>query len=912
MHSPHASPSAVEPPGPRAKSPSTRWSLHKLGPADGRPTRNLGRSGPDLLAVLALALLTLVCFASLAADPTGLLVDADRASLDNTLPGEQRVVGNDLTFLFLPHYLNLTAHLERSGRIPYWDSWGFAGRPLVGNPQAGLFYPPVWAAWVARTPAALGWLTVAHVFWSGIGGYVLARSLRMSRFAALVAGGCFEASPILLAHAFEGHYPHVWSTAWYPWAFWAFFQHRAGRRYATLALPLFLAMAFLAGHPQEWYYLILALSAWTTVDAVRAALAGRRRTALGTLAVWAGLIALNVGLVAIEFLPDFAAQRWTPRNGMLATWQVNTYNPRLINLLQLLSPNALGTPADYFGHTNYWEALVSVGLVPLILGVIAVAKAPDRRAVRGWLILTVTALIFAGGRRLGLFSVLYTTIPGMSFFRVPSRSLLLAALGAGMLAGFGIDALRALAASAEDWRLIGRRFRTVAAIIVASLAVGATFCWLDDPAHPSRPRPPATTRRVRVKSHEGSRVWTLPRSDDELDRVEEVEPPRWRLAAFQITRDPIFWLAVGGSGLALACASLGFRARRAAVCALGLVALVELAWNGHALLKVAPARRFLEVDPISIAMQRCARSAPKPFRIRAVDQYYDDLHARANDFDKININDWFQVERASDLYKELYSLFDEVAPCPLADAMGEPLLLLNRVYQQAILDRLGIAFLVSDHVVGTGSWDVVETGKWNGRPFVVYRNPTALPRAYVVPRAQAEPTAGKGLLPALREVNPREAAILDRDPLSHTGALARQSFTPADVVAGNDPDRFVVHVATEAPGLLVVADTWMPGWSATVDGRRVPILRGNHAQRVVALPEPGTHEVVMTYRPPQLTAGCAISGVAAVTWLGLVFLAASGRRAARITTNPESTRVLHVAHTSVQSECRASGSSFLT
>ncbi len=33
------------------------------------------------------------------------------------------------------------------------------------------------------------------------------------------------------------------------------------------------------------------------------------------------------------------------------------------------------------------------------------------------------------------------------------------------------------------------------------------------------------------------------------------------------------------------------------------------------------------------------------------------------------------------------------------------------------------------------------------------------------------------------------------------------------------------------PGLLVVADSWMPGWTARVDGVPVPILRGNHAQR---------------------------------------------------------------------------------
>lgn len=827
----------------------------------------------NLVALLSLAVLALACFVRLAASPSSLLVDGERASLDNTIRGDKRVVGNDLTLLFLPHYLNLVAHLERSGRIPYWDSWGFAGRPLVGNPQAGLFYPPAWVAWAARSPAALGWLTVAHVFWAGVGAYVLARSMRMSRFAATVAAGCFEASPILLAHAFEGHYPHVWGVAWYPWAFWAFFQHRAGRWRGTLVVPGVLAMSFLAGHPQEWYYLALALCTWTIVDAARAALSGEVKASFKILAVWAGLMVLNLGLVAVEFLPDFAAQRWTPRNGTVASSQVNTYNPRLINLLQLLSPKALGAPDEYFGHTNYWEALVSVGLVALVLAAIAVAKSPKRSLVRGWLILTVTAVLFAGGKRFGLFSLIYMTVPGMNLFRVPSRSLLLAALGAGMLAGFGIDALRVLALSARSWGIVNRRFHSVAAIVLAGLVLGSLLCWLEDPAQPTRPRPPAAMRRVLVKSHQGNHVVTVPRSDDALDQREELEPPRWRLAAFRIVRDPIFWLALGGSSAAFALGSLGFQSRRAAVCAVGIACLAELALNGYTLLRVAPANEFVDADPISLAIKHAAASDLDPVRIRAVDQLYDDLHARANGFEKININDWFQVERASELYKELYSLFDQRPPRALDNAMGEPSDELNRIYRQLILDRLGIAFLVSDHLDGTSPWQVIDSGRWRDEPFAVYRNPTALPRAYVVPHAALEETTGLALLPTLRRTDPRHAAIVERDPLPNASAAARQPFTPAEVLAGTDPDHLVVRVRTVAPGLLVVADTWMPGWSATVDGRTTPIFRANHAQRVVPLAEPGAHEVVMTYRPPQLTLGVSISGASALAWLGLVVLA---------------------------------------
>jgi hypothetical protein len=90
---------------------------------------------------------------------------------------------------------------------------------------------------------------------------------------------------------------------------------------------------------------------------------------------------------------------------------------------------------------------------------------------------------------------------------------------------------------------------------------------------------------------------------------------------------------------------------------------------------------------------------------------------------------------------------------------------------------------------------------------------------------------------------------MPHDPLGAVAPGPRQPFTPA-AWRSSDPDRPVIEVTTEAPGLLVVADTWMPGWTADVDGRPAAILRGNHAQRVIALPDPGAHRIVLATRHP--------------------------------------------------------------
>jgi uncharacterized membrane protein YfhO len=98
----------------------------------------------------------------------------------------------------------------------------------------------------------------------------------------------------------------------------------------------------------------------------------------------------------------------------------------------------------------------------------------------------------------------------------------------------------------------------------------------------------------------------------------------------------------------------------------------------------------------------------------------------------------------------------------------------------------------------------------------------------------------------------------------------RQPFTPAEWV-GDEPGRVLLRVETTAPGLLVVGETWMPGWTARVDGRSAPVLRGNHFQRVVPLPSAGRHEILMEFDPPGWKAGIGITTGAIGVW-GVLFL----------------------------------------
>jgi uncharacterized membrane protein YfhO len=56
----------------------------------------------------------------------------------------------------------------------------------------------------------------------------------------------------------------------------------------------------------------------------------------------------------------------------------------------------------------------------------------------------------------------------------------------------------------------------------------------------------------------------------------------------------------------------------------------------------------------------------------------------------------------------------------------------------------------------------------------------------------------------------------------------------------------LLRAFTEKTGYLVLSEVYYPGWQATVDGKEVPIRRGNYLFRVIPI-EKGEHEVTLRF-----------------------------------------------------------------
>ena len=791
----------------------------------------LTRTAP-IVVLLALAS---VCFARLVAHPTALVVDGQRPSIDHANPGEPRGAGNDATFFLLPHHLAIARVVRTFGHLPRWDDRGFGGRPLAGNPQAGMFYPPVWLVWWSGAPSLLGWLTVGHLLWGGIGAYVLMRSFAVGRWAATVAAAIYQASPFLLAHTFEGHYPHVWAACWYPWAFWAYSQHRTGRHRGRLLLPMILAFTFLTGHPQEWFLLVLALTTWSLFDAGKTwRERGPRRAACKLIGSMA-LLGLSIGIAAVEVVPEVAVRPWLVHNpGASGGADIpRRYHLWQHNAWQLLSPIALGGPSDYFGDDNYWETVFSIGLAPLVLATLGAIKSPNRRLVRGWLVLAGFAIWLACGRHLLLYEVAFRIVPGMSWFRVPARSLFLANLAAAVLAGLGVETLaKELDRRHRDWRKTGDPICRGLPAAFGQSVLHSADSW---------------SRRVVTHGRGGessAQQWLLLADPGRPDGDHAYGGLCERTAGPSSCREMAGPARPGRTRLVRLFAPAGGRPPS----------------SSSATIRSGPR------SSVSIGVT----VDPDRIRIKARDSFYGDLPAATLGIEKTNITDVFQLGHAARLYETLYpvaSFQRRWRDDPMQTAVDD----YRRDLRQAVFDRLSVGYLVSNRFEADPGWPVVARGATGRLSWVIQRNPSALPRAYVVPTATVSGERARLTLPRFREVDPHETVFMHTDPLRLFPDQARQPFTPAELVSV-DPDHPALTVTTEAPGLLVITDTWMPGWTAHVDGEPMPILEGNLAQRVIPLPRPGRHTIALDYHTPGLSLGCALTVLSIITWAFMGFL----------------------------------------
>jgi hypothetical protein len=863
------------------------------------------------LAVAALCLLPLVwlwpsVFGARTFVPYD-LAEFPPASLSLTEAEHAAVAGgknHDVTEVpvwFVPE-LELARDELRAGRAPTWNPHARGGTPLHAHGLIGLCYPPNWVALLAADPAArLGLVAWINLALGGLLAFGLLRELGVPLLAAWFGAALFELSAPMATNAY--FWMRLASFVWLPGVLWTLLRLARDERLRPAPLAAgagAFAMTWLGGFPPfaatttmfaGGFWLWLVGERWRQRSLRDAARLGAR---LAVALLLGGLLALPQVLPSLQFFPH-SARPTNPTQRDIAGSAFEAYGltgylaPDLIShpsathevpypqsaLALLLNDRCDAGGKAVVPNYNYTEYAVFAGTLGFLLALAGAAAARGRRrafALTAWLLAFGLARFVPGVNLLFHLPVVENVWP--------MRWLAPATLMVAWLAALGF----------ERMQQPGRRLP----FVVGSLALALAFVV-------------ALLSQLPAAWHEGDNTWA----------------PRRIAERFGVTVQGVVDHVQAGAppGLDRFAASFARAAEQGAHAALwlGLAAVLLFAVGGVQsprvrawLLRLGAALTVLQLALHGASLTAgCERTHPTGTAVHTFLREQAHAAAPAGGFTIVRASaepglpaqlppGELMAPGVRDLH--FYTHYDGRSAQPLAALLGphwgpiaaakgyltlslpdalptahepepRPAYAFASPLEHPLLDLLGVRYVLATEPLQHAGARVGPALRGPRGEFFVYERPHPLPRAFTVPALRTLPSDAD-IVAALADpqLAPRAAALV----LAAEAPAARAApaaATPRAVRFVTDhPTTIELEVGPGDAPWLVLTDTFLPGWSATVDGEPVPIWRANHSQRVVPLHERACR-VRFVYSCPGLVPGFAAAALAIAALLALALWA---------------------------------------
>ncbi len=771
-----------------------------------------------------------------------------------------------LLFQFWPwHQLVKTSLL--AGEWPLWNPLLGNGSPLLANLQSAVFYPPNLLYLVMPVEHGLTFSVLFHLLLAGLFMVLYTQQLGLTPFAAAVSALTYMCSGYLIGRT--QFVTIVNAAAWLP-IILSLCENIARRHplsqrggLAVIGLSLALTMPLLAGHAQLWFYSLWLAAAYTVVRGWQTAKScGDRSPWSGSLqAGWRLGLALALGLLlaAAQLLPTAELVLESDRSSGAERTFALTYSFWPWRLITLLAPTFFGHPAtgDYWGYANFWEDHAYVGVLPLLFMLVAVwrylrgmvkpVEAPTteeshrgqptavggqtcfpayRQVIPFFAALIPISLVLAMGWNTPIYLWVFDHVPGFGYFQAPARLLIWTTVAMAVLAGVGAHILP----EQEPYRPLWRRLLVASLGIAVAVLIGALL----------------VTDRSRT----------------------------FLVATFTLG----LWLALSITWL-LKQPEAGAAQRQVTVwqwTGLVLVA-VDLLLAAFPLLPMLPAAVYTQ--PIASAEFLQKQPGNYRFFVTETSDYQTKFNQyfRFETFGSQEIGHWRQFRESLvpnlGIYAGLPSLNNDD---PLTIGRWERFTeLVNQADPAGKSRLLGLAngAYFIDHSAEAVGAIIYTTGSMS-----IQQLPAPQTRAYLVERAVLVSSEHEMIarMTAPDFDSGREVVIMaDEAEFGLSGSSpdpAKTASLPTDIkpvtINTSAPGQVSLTVETTRPGFVVLADTFYPGWEATIDGRPVPIWPANLAFRAVAMPA-GDHTVIFNYRPLSFRLGLGVSLISLLAVIGL-------------------------------------------
>ena len=311
--------------------------------------------------------------------------------------------------------------------------------------------------------------------------------------------------------------------------------------------------------------------------------------------------------------------------------------------------------------------------------------------------------------------------------------------------------------------------------------------------------------------------------------------------------------------------SLPRTAPRTAMALLLVAGLVELTWFAQQVLATVPSTAIVRNEHPVIDW---LREHPSDGRVLVPQEFLNDAEARLKGVRKLQGYDPVPLLA----HARLFAALTETAP-------EEALLGFNPLdadqLNETVLSFAGVEWLITPprkQPIRSTAWSRVAqlslprlTGRDHHQRLArveIYQFANPLPAAYVIGSAKLyDPTSR--IEDQLRHLKPREEVLLTQDLLP---AGVRAHFTPIPRESSR-PGHVSLQATLDAPGYLILRDTYLPGWHARVNGVATPVLLANGSFQAIPLLA-GNHRVELRYRPRGFQTGALLAGLSLAIILG--------------------------------------------
>lgn len=156
-----------------------------------------------------------------------------------------------------------------------------------------------------------------------------------------------------------------------------------------------------------------------------------------------------------------------------------------------------------------------------------------------------------------------------------------------------------------------------------------------------------------------------------------------------------------------------------------------------------------------------------------------------------------------------------------------------------------------------------------GLTLTTYTNPYALPRAYLTDEATVAATLRQAMYVLSQTNRPARQILLEQHDVDTTTDLAaflnptklRNAPNDYGILSISEDSHTTVQIDVKQipqQSVLVLTDTYYPGWHAYIDGQKTTIFAANLSQRAIIVP-PGDHAIYFRYEPQSVRQGTKIS-----------------------------------------------------